>query len=71
VIYISGTFFVLYDLYSKQKKVYNCKDGGGIGCISILPGQEYFAVLEKGNWPNIYVYQYPSMRLYRVLRKGT
>ena len=26
---------------------------------------------EKGQWPNIYVYEFPSLKLYRVMRKGT
>lgn len=26
---------------------------------------------EKGSWPNIYIYEYPSLRLYRILKKGT
>lgn len=71
IIYISGTFYVVYDLYSRQKKVYNCRDGGGIGCICLVPDKQHFAVLEKGIWPNIYIYEYPTMKLYRVLRKGT
>jgi WD40 repeat protein len=28
-------------------------------------------VAEKGSNPNIYIYSYPSMKLYRILRKGT
>lgn len=26
---------------------------------------------EKGRFPNIYIYEYPSLRLYRILKKGT
>ena len=26
---------------------------------------------EKGNSPNVYLYEYPSLKLYRILRKGT
>lgn len=26
---------------------------------------------EKGIYPNIYIYEYPSMRLYRILERGT
>jgi WD40 repeat protein len=28
-------------------------------------------VAEKGKFPNIYIYGYPSLKLYRVLKKGT
>jgi hypothetical protein len=31
----------------------------------------HFAVAEKGNFPNVYIYEYPSLKLYRILRKGT
>lgn len=24
-----------------------------------------------GTFPNIYIYEYPSLKLYRILRKGT
>jgi WD40 repeat protein len=24
-----------------------------------------------GSWPNVYIYEYPSLKLYRILRKGT
>lgn len=26
---------------------------------------------EKGTNPNVYIYEYPSLRLYRILRSGT
>ena len=35
------------------------------------PSRKHFAVAEKGKNPNIYIYEYPSMKLYRILRKGT
>ena len=33
--------------------------------------KKYFAVGEKGDNPNIYIYEYPSYKIYRVCRKGT
>lgn len=35
------------------------------------PDRKLFAVAEKGVSPNIYIYEYPSLKLYRILRKGT
>lgn len=35
------------------------------------PSKKYFAVCEKGNFPNVYIYEFPSLKLYRILRKGT
>ncbi len=33
--------------------------------------RKFFAVAEKGISPNIYIFEYPSLNLYRILRKGT
>lgn len=35
------------------------------------PDRKHFVVAEKGPNPNIYIYEYPSLKLYRILRKGT
>ncbi|KAG7258930.1 hypothetical protein CRUP_033857 [Coryphaenoides rupestris] len=35
------------------------------------PSKKYFAVAEKGDQPHILVYEYPSLRPYRILRGGT
>lgn len=35
------------------------------------PSRKYFAVAEKGEMPNINIYEYPSLKLYRVLKEGT
>ena len=32
---------------------------------------KYFAVAEKGVMPNINIYEFPSLKLYRILRQGT
>jgi len=37
----------------------------------VHPSKKWFAVGEKGTFPNIYIYEYPSLKLYRILRKGT
>lgn len=33
--------------------------------------RQHIAIGESGDWPNIYIYQYPSMELKSILRKGT
>ena len=45
--------------------------GGGIGAFAVHPSHKYFAVGEKGNDPNIYIYTYPALEIVKVLRKGT
>lgn len=37
-------------------------------CVKAHPAKEYFVVAEKGNQPNIIVYEYPSLRPYSILR---
>ena len=35
------------------------------------PSKKFFALGEKGTNPNVYIYEYPSLRLSKVLRGGT
>jgi WD40 repeat protein len=42
-----------------------------VGTICVHPSKKWFAVGEKGANPNVYIYEWPSLRLYRVLRMGT
>ena len=35
------------------------------------PNLHYIAVSEKGTKPDILIYEYPSLRIYRILRNGT
>lgn len=37
-------------------------------CVKVSPSKDYFAVAEKGTQPDILLYEYPSLRLYRILR---
>jgi len=60
------------NLETKNQKVLRCRDGGGIGSIAIHPTYNFIAIGEKGeSYPNIYIYDYPELDLYRILRKGT
>lgn len=47
------------------------KDRDGVGSIAVHPKKTHFAVAEKGVKPNIYIYSYPDLKLYRILQKGT
>ena len=71
MIYSVGVTYNILNIQTKEIQVLFCRDGGGIGSIAVHPSKNYFAVAEKGTFPNIYVYEYPSLRLYRILRKGT
>ncbi len=41
-------------------------EGNGIGAVAVHPARKNFAVCEKGVSPNIYIYNYPSLELYKV-----
>jgi WD40 repeat protein len=71
IIYSSGISYTIFNHFTQQKRIFYSKNGGGIGAIAVHPSKNYFAVAEKGNWPNIFIYHYPTLKLYRVISKGT
>ncbi|KAM9277709.1 cilia- and flagella-associated protein 44 [Cariama cristata] len=71
LMYIAGNQVVLLDLKTKSQSYLRSSSGGGIGFIMAHPTKQYFAVGEKGKKPNLIIYDYPSLRPYRILRGGT
>ncbi|KAG7498622.1 cilia-and flagella-associated 44 [Solea senegalensis] len=71
LMFIAGNLLVLLDVVTAEHKYLRSCSGGGIGAITVHPSREFFVAAEKGKQPNILVYEYPSLRLYRVLRGGT
>ncbi|XP_009637348.1 cilia- and flagella-associated protein 44-like [Egretta garzetta] len=71
LLYIAGNQVVLLDLKTKSQSYLRSSSGGGIGFIVAHPTKQYFAVGEKGKKPNIIIYDYPSLRPYRILQGGT
>lgn len=59
------------NIITKERAIFFSRDGGGIGSIAVHPLKTHFAVAEKGERPRIYVYEYPSLKLYRIMRGGT
>ncbi|XP_076974479.1 cilia- and flagella-associated protein 44 isoform X2 [Tamandua tetradactyla] len=70
LMYIAGNQLVLLDLKTKEQIYLRSSGGGGIGVIGVHPNKTYFAVAEKGYFPNIIIYEYPSLKPYRILREG-
>ncbi|XP_047450452.1 cilia- and flagella-associated protein 44-like [Mugil cephalus] len=70
LMFIAGNLLVLLDISTKEQKYLRSCSGQGIGSIAVHYSKRYFAVAEKGNQPNIIVYEYPSLRPYRILRGG-
>jgi WD40 repeat protein len=71
VIYAAGNTYHILNIDTQEKRIYHGNDTDGIGSIAVHPSKKYFAVAEKGRFPNIYIYEYPSLKLYRILKKGT
>ena len=65
--------FQIFNIKTKERKIYFSTEVGGIGAVTIHPTEPYFAVGECGNFPNLYIYSYNDgvAKLYRILRKGT
>lgn len=71
IIFVSGNKYQTYNLQTQKKVTYHGRDRDGVGSIAVHPGKKHFAVAEKGVYPNIYIYSYPDLKLYRILTKGT
>ena len=56
---------------TKEQRYLKTVGGGAVGAIAVHPTRRYFAVGEKGNMPAVNVFEYPSLRIFRILRKGT
>lgn len=73
VLTSAGNELVLLQLPSLSQRTLTCPDGGGIGAIAVHPSRGYIAIAGKRRFgaPGIYVYEYPSLKLCKVLRNGT
>ncbi|XP_064230686.1 cilia- and flagella-associated protein 44 [Aotus nancymaae] len=70
-VYIAGNQVIFLNLKTKEQIYLRSSSGEGIGVIGVHPHKTYFAVAEKGSFPNIIIYEFPSLRPYRILRDGT
>ena len=71
LILLTGNVVQMTDANSGAQTYLRSSSGGGLGHIAVHPSQSYFAVAEKGTMPNILIFEYPSLRLHRILRGGT
>ena len=71
IIFSAGNMFQILNLKTKEQINLRSTSGGGIGAISVHPSRNYFAVSEKGVKPDIIIYEYPTLKIYRILREGT
>ena len=71
ICYSTGNVLQILNLTSGKLRHIFGKNSDGIGCVCVHPSRDFFAVGEKGPNPNIMIYEYPSLRLHRVLKLGT
>lgn len=71
LIHSCGDIVHFLDLKTMTYMFQHSVEGNGIGCVAVHPKRTHFCVCEKGVSPNIYIYAYPSMELYKTLVDGT
>nr|KAG5708675.1 hypothetical protein BaRGS_034892 [Batillaria attramentaria] len=71
LMFIAGNILQLLNIRTKKQTYLRSTSGGSIGALAVHPSRKYFAVGEKGNAPNINIFEFPSLKLYRILRGGT
>ena len=71
IIYVTGNKYQTFNLQTRKFVTFHGKDRDGVGSIAVHPDRKHFAVAEKGEQPNIYIYEFPSLKLYRILQRGT
>ncbi len=71
IVFSAGNFVQLLNIKTKEQKYLKTLSGGAVGALAVHSTRKYFAVGEKGCQPSINVYEYPSLKLFRVLKQGT
>ncbi|KAJ3195546.1 Cilia- and flagella-associated protein 44 [Irineochytrium annulatum] len=67
-----GNVLVFINLKTMEQTYFHAVRAGAIGSIAVHPTRNYIAVAEVYfTSPVIYIFEYPSMRLFRLLRDGT
>jgi WD40 repeat protein len=72
LLYIAGNYLIKLDLTTTPptRTYVMGVDGRGIGAFVIHPTEPLVVVGEKGADPNIYIFEYPSWKVVKVLKKG-
>lgn len=71
VLTSNGAAAVVLDIDTKETKYVFCPDDEGVGAICVHPSRKFFAIGGKGKNPNVFIYEFPSLALFQVLRMGT
>ncbi|XP_076438307.1 cilia- and flagella-associated protein 44-like isoform X2 [Babylonia areolata] len=71
LLFMAGNILQLLNIQTKKHTYLRSTSGGSIGALAVHPDRKHFAVGEKGKAPNINIFEFPSLKLYRILRGGT
>ena len=71
LVYSAGSVVHFLDLHTMTSSYLPSVGGNEIGCIEVHAERKLIAVCEKGDMPSVFLYEYPSFRLKRVLKNGT
>lgn len=73
LVFAAGNFIHFLNIPTREVTIRRTCKGGGIGCITKNPNPEYnyLTVAENGDNPPIFMYEFPSMKIIRILRDGT
>ena len=71
LVFTAGAVVHFLDLHTMTSSYLPSIGGNEIGCIEVHTERKLIAVCEKGDMPSVFLYEYPSFRLKRVLKNGT
>ena len=71
MLYIAGNELVQLDLTTKKRTYVKGLDNKAIGCFAVSPAGDMIALGCVGTKPNVYIYDFPSFTLQKILKTGT
>jgi len=71
LVYAAGGVVHFLDLHTMTSSYLPSLGGNEVGCIEVHQERSLICVAEKGVMPNVFIYEYPSLSLMRVLKGGT
>ena len=70
LMFLAGNSLVFVGLSSVTRRYLFSIGGHGLGSFVVHPSHNYLAVGETGNSPNVFVYTYPELHVFKTLKNG-
>ena len=71
ICFAAGNYVQFFNLKTREQKFLPTLGGAGVGAITVHASRSYIAVGEKGKEPVVAVFEWPSLKLWRILKHGT